>query len=71
MNFSNYLKSFADDQTPFGDLARDFIDSKSKATTYRGVVQSMKKYHPCETAWMTLETLYNKYLKENIDKKIY
>ena len=62
MKFSEYLKSFSHDNTALGDLARDFITSKSKATTYRGVVKSMKKHRPCDNAWEILEKSHKNYL---------
>lgn len=69
MEFSSYLKSFADADTALGDLARDFISSKSKATTYKGIVKSMEKYHPCDNAWRILEDLYSKYIDLQSNKK--
>lgn len=42
-NFSDYLKSFKYENSPTGDLARDFITSKSKATTYEGVLRHLNK----------------------------
>ena len=69
MKFSDFLKTFKKEDTPIGDLARDFIDSKSRATTYKGVVKSMEKYCPCKDAWDTLESVYSKYLKQQEIKK--
>ncbi len=68
MNFSEYLKSFAEQNTPIGDLARDFISSKSRATTYIGIVKSMKKYQPCDEAWEMLDKIHNEYLNRIKEK---
>ena len=64
MNFSDYLKSFAGLNTPEGDFERDYIQSKSKATTFQGIKRSIEKYSPCIQAQEILDKLYRKY-KEN------
>lgn len=61
MYFSDYLKQFANENTPKGDLARDFITSKSKAKTYFGVLRSMQKYDACDIAIDTLNEIYGEY----------
>lgn len=64
MKFSEYIKIFINENTPEGDFARDFIASKSRATTYDGIAKSVKKHHPCDNALCALESLYSKYLQE-------
>lgn len=62
MKFSEYLKSFVNENTPYGDLARDFIASKSKATTYKGIKKSIDRYSPCDAALSALESIYKSFL---------
>ena len=69
MYSSDYLKSFSSATTPWGDLARDFINSKSRARTFRSVCKSMEKYLPCEYAWRALKEIHGKYLEEGFNCK--
>ena len=69
MEFSKYLKSFANENNIMGDLSRDFIESKSRARTYIGVVKSMKKYQPCEQAWEALQEVYRQYLEMQLERR--
>ena len=63
MNFAEYLKSFSEDNTPVGDLARDFIASKNKAKTYTGIVKNLNKYNACDLAREILHEVNKSYLK--------
>lgn len=63
MDFSDYLKSFSKDNTPWGDLARDFIASKSRAKTFAGITKSLEAYNACDLAIQALQEMHNNYLK--------
>lgn len=63
MNFAEYLKSFKNENSPFGDLSKDFIISKSKAKTYKGVKSNLEKNHACQSAFNVLDKVYIQYLK--------
>ena len=64
MLFSEYLKSFAKEESPIGDLARDFINSKSRATTYIGILKNLKKNNACLAAYDSLECVHAYYVKQ-------
>lgn len=61
LNFSDYLKSFKHENSPAGDLARDFIASKSKATTYEGVLSHLNKNDADYIAIKLLKNLKRRY----------
>ena len=61
MNFSDYLKTFSTRDSPEGDLARDFIKSKSKAKTYLGILSNMQKNNADTTAVQILDRIYLQY----------
>ncbi len=44
MNFKQFLFTLKDESSPAGDIARDFIASKSKAQTCKGVKKSIEKH---------------------------
>ena len=64
MYFSDYLKQFANENSMKGDLARDFIESKSKAKTYNGVLKNMQKNSACDVAINALNEIYASYTEE-------
>lgn len=64
MKFSVFLKSFEKDNSPVGDLARDFMASKSKATTYNGVKNALDRNCACCGAYEALERAYELYKKQ-------
>ena len=64
MTFSEYLKSLKGENTPEGDLARDFIKSKSKAKTYLGVFNHLLKNNAADVAFEALEKVKCRYEKE-------
>ena len=64
MHFSDYLKQFLNENSPKGDLARDFIESKSKAKTYNGILRNMEKNDACDAAINALNEIYMKYRQE-------
>ena len=68
MQFSDYLKMFQNEDTPIGDLARDFIKSRSRAKTYQGVYNHLEKNHADYNVIKILETLKMEY--ENNYKEI-
>lgn len=45
MLFSTFLLSFQNENSPKGDLARDFIASKSRARTYLGIVKHLESHN--------------------------
>lgn len=64
MYFSDYLKLFKNENSIKGDLARDFIESKSKAKNYKAVLQNMQKNHACDVAFEALDEIHQMYLME-------
>ncbi len=64
MTFSEYLKSLKEENTPEGDLARDFIKSKCKAKTYLGVFNHLLKNNAEDAAFEALEKVKRRYEKE-------
>lgn len=66
MKFSQFLKGFLEENSPIGDLARDFVFTKSKATTYNGIKKQLEKYNACNGAFEALEKAYELFKKENI-----
>lgn len=58
-------KSFLEENSPIGDLARDFVLSKSKATTYHGIKNTLFKYNACDGAFEALERAYDLFKKNN------
>lgn len=65
MQFSDYLKTFQNEDTPIGDLARDFIKSKSRAKTYQGVYKHLEKNNADFIVFSILEEVKNKYDKRS------
>lgn len=65
MKFSQFLKGFLEENSPIGDLARDFVLSKCKATTYEGIKKSLLKNNACSGAFDALERAYELF-KEKI-----
>lgn len=70
MTFSTYLKSFADDDTIIGDVARDFIVSKSKARTFKGIIKHMENYRPCGNAIEAVNELNCQYLTLQLNNTV-
>lgn len=64
MHFSDYLKTFEASPSPEGDLARDFIESRSKAKTYKGILKSLRENGADKRVIEVLEKLYLNYEKE-------
>ena len=64
MYFSDYLIQFVNENSPKGDLARDFVKSKSKAKTYNGILKNMVKNDACDAAINILNEIYMEYRKE-------
>lgn len=65
MKFSQFLKSFLEENSPIGDLARDLVLTKSKATTYHGIKNTLLKHNACDGAFDALERAYDLFKKEN------
>ena len=63
MTFSQFLKQSFEEDSKIGDLARDFIASKCKATSYEGVKRSLDKHNACCEAYNALELAYELYKK--------
>ena len=62
--FSDYLKKHKDLSSPEGDLARDFIKSKSKATTYKGILKHLENNNADFLAFEVLNSIKMKYDKQ-------
>lgn len=69
MCFSDYLKTFEACLSPEGDLARDFIKSKSKAKTYKGILKSLQNYGADKRAIEILERLRLSYSLKRMEEK--
>ena len=62
MNLADFIKSFRNEDSPFGDFAKDFVTSKIKAITYNGIKKKLIQYGICELALDVFEEivlLYN------------
>ena len=60
-NFGEFLKSFKKENSAIGDLARDFISSRSKAKTYLGILRELNKNNACDGAYKALEAVKVQY----------
>ena len=69
MYFFDYLKTFETSQSPEGDLARDFIRSKSKAKTYKGILKSLRDHGADKRVIEVLERLHLSYSLERVEGK--
>ena len=57
MSFEKWLIKYKNKDTPIGDLARDFIDSKSNS-----IGESFEQYSPCTEAFSTYKEARKVYL---------
>ena len=69
MHFSDYLKTLETSPSPEGDLARDFIRSKSKAKTYKGILKSLRDHGASNQVIEVLGRLYLKYSLKIVEGK--
>lgn len=59
MSFEKWLVKFKKEQTPVGDLSRDFISSKCKT-----IESSFKKFPPCNDSYDALIIAQKTYMLE-------
>lgn len=64
MYFSDYLRQFSNENSIRGDVSRDFINSKSRAKTYAGVIKNMQKNNACDVAFDAINEIYKMYNNE-------
>jgi hypothetical protein len=57
MNFEKWLIKHKKDDTMFGDLARDLIDSRCKT-----IKESFEKYPPCKAAYEAYKNALSHYI---------
>ena len=69
MHFSDYLKTFQTSSSPEGDLSRDFIESRSKAKTYKGILKSLRDHGADKRVIEVLERLHLSYSLNRMEGK--